>query len=98
MQQFFRDWFEADPEVNANAAFVDQSEIEIMTRLNAELVEKIDDDALKQRFRDNVELIRDLMFEMTSRVKAAQPQVETDIPVQSASQNRLCRVFEELNL
>ena len=98
MQQFFRDWYEADPHVNANAAFVDQSEIEIMTRLNAELCENIDDASLKTRFYENVELIRDLMYEVTSRVKQAQPQVETNFPLQAASQHRLCRVFEELNL
>lgn len=98
MQQFFRDWYAVDPEVNAEAAFVDQNEIEIMTRLNAELREKIDDAALRKRFATNVGLIRDLMLEITERVKRSQPQIETDIPVQPAKTNRLCSVFEALNL
>lgn len=98
MQQFFRAWYDADPEVNADAAFVDQSEIEIMTRLNAELREKLDDPELKQRFKTNVDLIRDLMFEITDRIKQTQPTVKTEIPNQTAATNRLCGVFEALNL
>ncbi len=69
MQEFFRSWYAADPTVNAEAAFVDQSQIEIMTRLNAELKEKLDDAALKTRFEANVNLIRDLMYEITDRVQ-----------------------------
>ena len=98
MQQFFRDWYEADPTVNAGAAFVDQSEIELMTRLNAELREKLDDAALKARFNDNVDLIRDLMYEITSRVQQTQPQVTADLPDYMATENRLENVFEVLNI
>lgn len=98
MQQFFRDWYEADPHVDAGRAFVDQSEIELMTRLNAELREQVDDETLKQRFRDNVELIRDLMFEISERVRRVQPAVTTEIPSRSASTNRLCCVFEALEI
>lgn len=98
MQQFFRAWYDADPHVNANAAFVDQSEIEIMTRLNRELREKIDDAALKTRFQENVNLLRDLMFEITDRVKRIQPRVTTDIPAHTAATNRLGSVFEALNI
>lgn len=98
MQQFFRDWYEADPTVRAEAAFVDQSEIELMTRLNAELREQLDDAALKSRFADNVILIRDLMYEITSRVHQAQPQIEANIPEHSATENRLESVFEVLHI
>ena len=98
MQDFFRKWYEADPCVNAIPAFVDQSQIEVMTRMNAELKEPLDDAALKQRFRDNVDLIRDLMFEITGRIQQSQPSIQTDIPKQSASVNRLCQVFEVLNI
>ena len=98
MQEFFRKWHEADPHVNAIPAFVDQSQIEIMTRLNAELKEKLGDDALKTRFNQNVELIRDLMFEITDRIQQTQPDIETSIPRQHANENRLCEVFEMLNL
>ena len=98
MQEFFRSWHEADPHVNAPAAFVDQSNIEIMTRLNRELKEKLPDDELKDRFKNNVDLIRNLMYEITRRVRALQPQIESDIPEESASENHLCEVFEMLEL
>ena len=98
MQQFFRDWHEADSEVRADSAFVNQSEIEIMTRLNAELREKLDDAALKSRFAANVALMRDLVDEITCRIQRAQPGVSTDIPPNSPSQGRLDNVFEVLNI
>jgi flavin-dependent dehydrogenase len=98
MQEFFRHWYEADPHVDAEPAFVDQSQIEIMTRLNAELKDKLDDAELRARFKDNVDLIRDLMFEITERVTRTQPQVKTDIPRRAATQNRLEHVFEVLKI
>lgn len=98
MQQFFRDWYAADPNVNAESAFVDQSEVEIMTRLNAELREKLSDADLRKRFNTNVDLIRDLMYEITDRIRQTQPSVPTDIPLRTASTNRLCNVFEALHL
>ena len=98
MQNFFRQWYEADPTVNADAAFVDQSQIEIMTRLNAELREQLDDAALKVRFQNNVDLMRELMYEITERVKRTQPQIETDIPANGGTENHLEMVFEVLNI
>ena len=98
MQDFFRKWHQVDPHVNACSAFVDQSEIDIMTRLNAELREKMDDASLKVRFRENVDLIRDLMFEISSRVQQTQPNIKTDIPTRMASENRLCQVFDVLHI
>ena len=98
MQEFFRSWHEADPTVNADAAFVDQSQIAIMTRLNAELREKLDDAALQVRFQNNVDLIRDLMYEITNRVKQTQPQIRTEIPANTATENHLESVFETLNI
>lgn len=98
MQDFFRAWYEADPTEQADAAFVDQSEIEIMTRLNAELRDKLEDGALKQRFVANVGLIRELMQEITERVQRVQPRVAMDTPMSQTSENRLENVFEVLNL
>ena len=98
MQDFFREWYKADPEVNADAAFVDQSEVALMTRLNAELRDRLDDSALRKRFKANVDLIRDLMFEITDRVKRTQPTVQTESPEQAPTANHLCQVFETLNL
>ncbi len=98
MQDFFRSWYQADPNVNAIPAFVDQSKIEVMTRLNAELTDKLDDAALRDRFNDNVDLIRDLMLEITRRVRQSQPQIETSIPSELASQEHLAPVFDMLNV
>lgn len=98
MQEFFRSWHQADPTVNADAAFVDQSQIKIMTRLNAELREALDDEALTARFQTNVNLIRDLMYEITARVKRTQPQIRTEIPALVANENQLEAVFETLNI
>ena len=98
MQNFFRAWYKVDPNVNAIPAFVDQSKIEIMTQLNAELVENLDDDSLKQKFADNVELIRELMFEITSRVQLSQPDIECTPGVDSAKTLRLTPVFDMLNV
>jgi len=98
MQEFFRDWYEVDPNVNAVSAFVNQNEIEIMTRLNAELKEKLGDPELRTRFNNNVDLIRDLMFEITERVQQSQPQLEFGVSGERVSHNRLDHVFEVLNL
>ena len=98
MQEFFRNWHDADPEINALPAFVDQSKIEIMTRLNRELTEKLDDKQLRARFEDNVELIRDLMFEITARVRESLPEVDTCIKPERAYESRLSPVFEMLNV
>ena len=98
MQEFFRSWHQTDPHVNAPAAFVDQSNIEIMTRLNRELTEVLPDAELKSRFNDNVELIRDLMYEITQRVRSLQPQIDSEIPNQPANENHLCDVFEMLEI
>jgi flavin-dependent dehydrogenase len=98
MQQFFRDWYRVDPHVNAPPVFVNQNEIGIMTRLNAELREQLDDMALRERFAGNVDLIRDLMLEITQRVSRSQPHIQCPVPPRSVRQQRLSHVFELLNL
>lgn len=98
MQEFFRGWFESDPFVNAPATFVDQSNIEIMTRLNAELVDVLDDASLQRRFQENVVLIRELMHEITGRVKQSLPQIDTSIDIQAPKTQRLEPVFEMLQV
>ena len=98
MQEFFRAWFDADPEVNAVPAFVDQSNIEIMTRLNAELSDSLDHSALRKRFSDNVKLIRELKTEITSRVMRSRPDIETTIAEEPVSVERLTPVFEMLHV
>ena len=98
MQEFFRDWFQADPAVHAPATFVDQSQVEIMTRLNAELHDKLDDAELKKRFECNVVMIRELMSEIVDRVKRAYPALKSQIEAPAGGEHRLDRVFEQLNL
>ena len=98
MQDFFREWYNADPNVDAIPAFVDQSNIEIMTRLNRELIEPMDDASLRERFNTNVDLIRDLMHEITQRVQAAQPNIEFEIDAQPIGEQRLGAVFEMLEV
>ena len=100
MQDFFRDWYKADPEVNALPVFVDQSKIDVMTRLNAELVEPLDGDDLKMRFFKNVDLIRDLMNEIQGRVRASQPTINgaTSPPMPTNGTTQLDSVFEMLNI
>ncbi len=98
MQEFFRAWHQADPYVNAVPAFVDQSNIEIMTRLNRELKERLSDKDLQARFRSNVELIRDLMSEITMRVTAALPEIETTIETHPIAEEHLAPVFDLLQV
>ena len=98
MQDFFRDWYRADPEVNAVPAFVDQSNIEIMTRLNQELTERLDDEALRKRFDSNVDLIRELMLEITSRVRESLTDIDTSTSQEPAREQRLAPVFDMLNI
>ena len=98
MQDFFRSWYESDSGVDAIPAFVDQSNIEIMTRLNRELTERLDDQTLRERFKTNVNLIRDLMHEITGRIKTAQPDIEFDFDSLPAQEPRLTSVFEMLEV
>ena len=98
MQDFFREWYNADPNVDAIPAFVDQSNIEIMTRLNRELTEPMDDAGLRKRFNTNVDLIRGLMHEIMQRVQAAQPNIEFEIDEQPIGEQRLGAVFEMLEV
>lgn len=99
MQDFFREWYKADPEVNALPVFVDQSKIEIMTRLNAELVDKVDNEELKSRFFGNVDLIRELKIEIQERVCSSHPGMDkTQLTETGMTESRLDHVFEMLNL
>lgn len=98
MQQFFRQWHEADPTPHADAAFVDQNEIEIMTRLNAELRESVDNETLKKRFFENVRLIRELEEEITTRVRERHRLENSEVATGKSSTNRLEKVFEKLHI
>ena len=98
MQEFFRDWHAAEPHVNATAAFVNQNDIDIMTRLNAELKMEMDDVSLRKKFSENVDLMRNLMHEITDRIKEQYEEITTEIPPGVATENYLDGVFEVLNI
>lgn len=97
MQEFFRAWYEIEKTGHADAAFVDQNEIDVMTRMNRELKEKLPDAELRKRFFGNVEICKNLMAEMMQRVKQYQPDVEiADVP--ASQENYLDATFETLNI
>ena len=97
MQEFFRAWYEIEKTGHADAAFVDQNEIDVMTRMNRELKEMLSDADLRKRFFGNVEICKNLMAEMMQRVKQYQPDVEI-ADVAESKENYLDRTFETLNI
>ena len=98
MQRFFREWDAAEGDAGVDTVFVDQHEIGVLTQLNAELRERLDDQALRARFSRNVELLRDLMSEITGRIRRVRPQLAADGDERSVPEHRLDGVFEALNL
>ena len=98
MQQFFRDWHQLDTSNDADPVFVNQNEIEVMTRMNAELREKLDDVALKNRFQENVAIVRDLMHEISSRIPRTRPRLQPLENTEPARNPQLCQIFESLGL
>ena len=102
MQDFFRHWHETEKTDHADPAFVDQNEIEVMTRMNRELTEKLSDADLRKRFFGNVQICRDLMCEITQRVVQYQPELKTGLPdamVGTAPEkNHLCGIFSALKI
>lgn len=98
MQDFFREWYESDPSPRPEAGFVDQSEIDLMTRMNAELREKLDSASLRMRFEENVQVLRDLKAEICERVTATHEVNGFDSDSEFDGPTRLDTVFEVLNL
>ncbi len=102
MQDFFRRWYEIEKTDHADAAFVDQNEIEIMTRMNRELKEKLNDADLRNRFFGNVQICRDLVGEITQRVLKYQPELRAGLPQDMADavpeKNHLCSIFSALKI
>jgi hypothetical protein len=102
MQEFFRHWHEIEKTDHADAAFVDQNEIEVMTRMNRELKEKLNDADLRKRFFGNVQICQDLMNEITQRVAKYQPELKTGLPDTMSSEppeeNHLCGIFSALKI
>ena len=78
--------------------FVDQNEITILKRLNGELKDRLEDDDLRQRFRQNVRNLEELAAEIMSRITRTRPALTSYQPPVPASQERLTEVFDELQL
>lgn len=98
MQKFFREWDAADSAgQGTDAVFVDQHEIEVLTKLNAELRDRLDDEALRARFSRNVEMLRELAEEIMARAAQSTPQLTLTTPAHPAA-SRLEGVFAALNL
>jgi hypothetical protein len=98
MQQFFRDWHESEVHPHFDAAFVDQKQIDLLQQLNGELLQKLDDAALKARFERNVEIIRNLMIETIRRIGSNRPEIQSRLADHPPAQPQLERVFEALHL
>ena len=80
------------------AVFVDQNEIAILKRLNGELKDGLDDQALRHRFQRNVGNLEELATEIMSRITRTRPALTSFKPDMRAGQERLSEVFEVLQL
>ena len=97
MQAFFRQWDADDPAASTPPLFVDQHDIQLLTQLNAELQQKLDDQALRGRIARNVELLRDILGEIIGRVRQVRPQLAPPWE-HVVSQRRLDGIFEILRI
>ena len=98
MQEFFREWHDVEPHVNASAGFVNQNDIDVMTRLNEELTIPVGDEDLRDRFANNVELMRELMFDIVERVKLRYEELSVAVPDGMITSSHLDSVFQVLNM
>ena len=98
MQKFLRDWDAVDRSEDVESAFVDQHGIEILRQLNADLRDRLDDDALTMRFRRNVGTLKELASEITHRVTRLQPTLQWDEQPTHVAGHRLDGVFTALNI
>lgn len=95
MQQFFRDWDAADSVCDASSSFINQNEIAILSQLNGELRDPLDDAALDARFRRNAGILADLAGEIISRGGL---ETSGSDPAPKVKSERLGDVFEALGI
>ncbi len=98
MQKFLRDWDAVDGSQDVESVFVDQNGIGILKQLNADLRDRLDDDALQMRFRRNVGMLKDLAAEITSPSDAITTQPYLGRRNATPLPASLGRVFTALNL
>ena len=98
IQRFFREWHAVEHDSELPAVFVDQNEIAILKRLNGELKDRLDDAALRKRFKQNVKSLEALAAEIMSRITRTRPALMSYQPQVPPGQERLTEVFNELQL
>jgi len=97
MQDYLRDWDEAEPACDARASFINQNEITILSQLNGELRDCLDDDALEARFRRNLRILEELAGEIRERGGEFTRQEEHGPDTLARpNQTRLVPLFEAL--
>ena len=97
MQQFFRDWDAADTNQPAATSFINQNEITILSQLNGELRERLDDAELDKRIRRNAVILSELAGEIIARGGLLATDQET-APAPPKRGGRLGEVFESLGI
>lgn len=95
MQQFFRDWHDADSARDSSLSFINQNEIAILAQLNGELREHLNDAELDARFRRNAVILEELAGEIIARGGLMK---EGEDPSPPAQGGRLAEVFEALGI
>lgn len=75
MQAFFLRWYEASPRPNA-AVMWDQGKLDWFLAMNRTLRDPLDDAALRQRLRDNLEIMRNLAATTVARAIATCPGLD----------------------
>jgi hypothetical protein len=69
MQQLFRDWQPFAPPTN-QAVMLDQRQLPWFTALNVAMHDKLDDAGVRERLRDNVQLLQGLAASIVERAVA----------------------------
>jgi hypothetical protein len=72
---------------------VDQCDIEVLKRMNAELTDELDDAAFRQRLNRNVAILHELSAEIVSRAARREPALAMFMP---AGEHQVDRYFEGL--
>lgn len=99
MQQYFRQWDAAESDYESDSTFINQNEITILSQLNGELREPLDDAALNERFRRNSGILEELAEEITRRGGVDHLATVDHPPMRKAgAESRLGQVFEALGM
>lgn len=99
MQQFLRDWDAADAVWEEAPTFINQNEISILSQLNGELRDPLDDEELRTRFHRNVHILEELASEITRRCPFSSSAAEAITGEAGGSrEERLGTVFEALGI